>query len=123
MASSFNGTNYFGSGPHRFALSRPGRYLLAPFRAINQTHQHADQGKADLVIIQRGRLVSSNPSGLWGLIDPVRALAEAGTVGTLLDHHGRTYSGMKLAWMELEDRIDRGRQTSVGYTIFYFKNQ
>lgn len=123
MASTFNGVNYFGSGPHRFILARAGRYLLGPFRGPNATHQWVDQGKADLVIIQRGRLVAASVAALWALIDPIRALAELPQTGALVDHHGRTYTGMTLAWFELDGPIDRGRQASAGYTIFYDRHQ
>lgn len=121
MASTFNGQGYFNSGPHRFIIGRVGRVIAAPLGGSNPLPEWDDLGRAQLVIDQRGRLVAATTAALWTLIDAIRTATELPTTGTLIDHQGRSWPTMTLSRLQLEDRIDRGRQASVGYTALYIK--
>lgn len=119
MASTFAGLSLFDSGPHRFGVGRLGRHFLEPDRGINSAPTTWDRGKAEPTVFQRGRLVAPSDAALTALVDAIRAEAELPRTGTLVDHHGRSWTNMTMLRFEMEDRIDRGRLVSVAYTVLY----
>jgi hypothetical protein len=121
--SSFQGANLFGSGPHRFALGVQGQSVVANY-VIGATPPNGStaQGLRELDITVRGRLVSSSESGLWTLRDAVVAkLTDPVQTGTLVDQHGRSWTGMSFIEYKEGDRVDRGRVRSVEYTAVFRK--
>ena len=121
MASTFAGFALFNSGPHRFAPGRLGRLVRGPFQTALELPYSVDEGVLELVIVQTGRLVAASNGALWALVDAVRTRVEAPTTGTLVDHSGRSWAGLTLYRLELEDRVDKGRVWSVGYRVVYLK--
>lgn len=119
MASTFAGLSLFGSGPHRFAVGSLGRHFLEPDRGINSAPTTWDREQAELTIYQRGRLAAASDATLMALVDAIRAEAELPRTGTLVDHHGRSWTNLTMLRFEMEDRIDRGRVVSVGYSVMY----
>ncbi len=116
MSSSFKTLNLFGSGPHRFVVDTGGLFAV-PFRVFDVTLPgSASFGNYELEVTVRGRLVAASNGALWTLRDAIEGHAvHPATSGTLVDHHGRTWTGMTLYRFEVEDRLDRGRQISLGY--------
>lgn len=121
MSSSFKSVDLFGSGPHRFSMGEQGKYVVA-LRAFSDPSVpgSAAFGDEELEVIVRGRLVAASDSALWTLRDAVTAEAAfAGTPGTLIDHHGRSWASMSLISYAEADRTDRGRVVSVGYEAIF----
>jgi hypothetical protein len=121
MASTFGGIAYFNSGPHRFIIRRVGRLVRGPFSTSLDLAYSTDAGVAELAIIQVGRLVASSNSALWTLMDAIQARAEGNTAGTLVDHHGRQWTNLRMTGFRPDPRIDRGRVYSVRYRVDYLK--
>lgn len=123
MSSSFKSVDLFGSGAHRFHLGVQGQHVVA-LRAFSDPSVpgSAAFGDLELEVFVRGRLVAASESALWTLRDAisVQAAFSAGA-GTLIDLHGRTWSGMTLWSYEEEDRTDRGRLVSMGYEARFRK--
>lgn len=119
MASTFAGLSLFDSGPHRFSVAPLGRHFLGPDRGINTDPTTWDREKAELTIYQAGRLVAADDAALMSLVDAIRTQAELPLTGTLVDHHGRSWAGLTMLQFAMDDRIDRGRAVSVGYTVLY----
>lgn len=119
MASTFAGLSLFDSGPHRFAIGRMGRHYLGPDRGLNTSPTTFDRERAELDIVQRGRLLAGDDASLFALVDAIRAEAELPRTGTLVDHHGRSWAGMTMLVFEASDRVDRGRVVSLGYEVLY----
>ncbi|MCL4220277.1 MAG: hypothetical protein KJZ65_02790 [Phycisphaerales bacterium] len=117
MSSSFKALDLFGSGPHRFCMGEQGLYTVA-LRAFGDPSipGSAAFGTLELEVVVRGRLTASSDSALWTLRDAIKAQAtHPATAGTLVDHHGRSWTGMTLVKFDELDRVDRGRVVSVGY--------
>lgn len=120
MASSFKGLDLFGSGAHRFVMSRQGLYT-APLSAVGGNP--AQPGSAWFGDLERevhviGRLVAAGEATLWSLRDAIVAQADSTSTpvpGTLVDSHGRTWASMSLYRYEETGPVDRGRVWSVGY--------
>ena len=122
MASSFAGLDLFGSGPHRFAMGPVGRLVVGALRPPAYDTHSVDMGATlEVRIVQTGRLVAATPTALWMLIDAVRTQAELPRNGTLIDHHGRSWTNMTLVRFELAGPIDRGRVVSVAYAAEYLR--
>ena len=117
MASSFKGKNLFGSGPHRFAMRRQGQLLVPDISFGGGTPASIVLGLVELEIVVTGRLAAGSESALWVLRDAVVAeLLDPPTPGTLVDLNGRSWSDMSFVTYEEDERVDRGRVVSVGYT-------
>lgn len=117
MSSSFKGIDLFGSGPHRFAVRERSLYVV-PLRAFGDPSVpgSAPFGDIELEVIVRGRLTAADDAALWVLRDAIAAQATyPATPGTLVDHHGRSWTGMTLVSYVEDDRTDRGRVVSIGY--------
>lgn len=122
MASSFKSKNLFGSGPHRFGQGRQGQ-LMVSWISLGQTQPGTVAlGLTELDVVVTGRLTAASESALWTLRDAIVAeLQETPTTGTLVDQHGRAWTGMTfIDYRELE-RTDRGRVRSVGYAAVFRK--
>lgn len=123
MSSSFKGVDLFGSGPHRFSMGEQGLYTVA-LRAFGDPSipGSAGFGTLELEVVVRGRLTGSSDGALWTLRDAIKAQAtHPATSGTLVDHHGRSWTGMTLVKYDEQDRVDRGRVVSVGYEARFRK--
>lgn len=121
MASTFAGFSLFDSGPHRFIVGRIGRLTRAPFSTPTEDPFTTDEAARELAILQTGRLVASTNAALWALVDAIKSHAELPRTGTLVDHHGRSWTGMTLYRFDPADRIDRGREYSLSYRAVYLK--
>ena len=121
MSSSWKGDDLFGSGPHRFSLSRRG-FLLAPdSSSFDPTPVLFEYGALEWDVFVTGRLVSPTEAGLWTLRDAIQASLDAKGLGTLIDLHGRSWLNMFFARIEWDDRTDRGRAVSVGYVARFHR--
>lgn len=121
MASTFGGVAYFNSGPHRFVEKRLGRLVQGPFQTALDLPYSTDRGPAEMAVAQTGRLMAATNAALWTLIDAIQAKAESSTSGTLIDHHGRQWTNMRMISFRMDDRIDRGRVLSVRYKVDYLR--
>ena len=121
MASTFAGFSLFDSGPHRFIVGRLGRLTRGPFSTPTEDPFTTDEAVREVVIVQTGRLVASTNAALWALVDAIKSHAELPRTGTLVDHHGRSWTGMTLHRFDPADRVDRGREYSLGYRVMYLK--
>lgn len=120
MASSFKTLDLFGSGPHRFHRRRRGQLVILDFDLNGYTTDSHWLGLVELDIVVRGRLVAADETGLWTLRDAVTAqLLDPPTAGTLVDHHGRTWTDMSFIRFEEDDQTDRGREWSIGYEALF----
>ncbi len=121
MASTFGGVAYFNSGPHRFVVKRLGRLVQGPFGTALDLPYSTDRGPAEVAVVQTGRLTAATNAALWAIIDSIQAKAESNTAGTLIDHHGRQWTNLKMIGFRMSDRIDRGRVLSVRYQVDYLR--
>ncbi len=120
MSSSFKGLDLFGSGPHRFSTAKRGQLVVSHLALGVFDAASAPLGLLELDVIVKGRLVAPGESALWALRDAVTAqLLHPPVPGTLIDHHGRAWSGMSFVAFTEADRVDRGRAWSVGYTALF----
>lgn len=122
MGSSFKGNDLFGSGPHVFKLGRQGRRIvsLAALSGDPSVEGTIESGDYELRVTVKGRLVAESESTLWALRDAIAAEAAFEVAGgNLVDHHGRTWSGVKLFWVEWDGAVDRGRTWSIGYEALF----
>lgn len=124
MPSSFNGVDLFGPGPHRFAQGAqgnavvPNSVLLGVFVPGSTAY-----GMIDLDVIVTGRLVGDTEAALWTKRDAITAvLAFPPAAATLVDHHGRTWTGMTFYRFEEGDRTDRGRVRSLSFRAVFRKD-
>jgi hypothetical protein len=122
MSSTFKGLGLFNSGAHRFRLAPEGEYVLR--NAVLNPNQAGSTpvGPLELVIFVTGRLVAPSESALWALRDAITAqLTHPVQTGTLIDHHGRTWTNMSFVEFATEDRTDRGRVWSIAYTAKFIR--
>ncbi len=118
-AATWNGSQVFGLGPVRFTEGRMGRAYRNPLSGFSGGSLITDEGKRELRVTQRGRLVESSEAALQARIVQLRALTEAPAMGTLRATALRTWNDVTMLEMLLDDRLDKGRRWSVGYTIEY----
>lgn len=121
MASAFAGLSLFNSGPHRFVFGPVGRLVRPPFATALELPYSVDEGPRELAVLQTGRLVASSTSLLWALADAIQAQAELPRTGTLVDHHGRSWSNLTLWRFQPLTPVDRGRTVSLAYTVRYLR--
>ncbi len=122
--SSFKGRNIFGSGPHRFAVGKQGQQTLPALYFQVIAPATTPIGLVELEVVVKGRLVASSDAGLWTLRDAVVAeLENVPSPGTLVAADGRSWSEMTFIGYVEEDRVDRGRVRSVGYTATFRRFQ
>lgn len=121
MASTFGGVAYFNSGPHRFVVKKLGRLVQGPFVTALDLPYSTDRGPAEVAVVQTGRLTAATNAALWAIIDSIQAKAETNQTGTLIDHHGRQWTTMRMIAFRMSDRIDRGRVLSVRYQVDYLR--
>lgn len=121
MASTWKGVDLFGSGPHRFALSRRGFLLVPDASSFDPTPVLVEYGALEWDVVVTGRLVSVSESGLWTLRTAAQTSLDAKGLGTLVDLHGRSWTNLFFSRLEWGDRTDRGRSVSVGYVATFHK--
>jgi hypothetical protein len=120
MASSFKGLNLFGSGPHRFAVLAQGQLVVPELRLGNVLSGSRYLGPLEVEVVVTGRLSAASDAALWGLRDAVTAqLLNPPAPGTLIDHHGRTWTDMSFVRFEPGDRTDRGRLVTLEYSATF----
>ncbi|GMV26806.1 MAG: hypothetical protein AMXMBFR58_28370 [Phycisphaerae bacterium] len=116
MASSFNGVDLFGSGPHRFSVSSRGQLLVRDLDLGGLSPKSHPVGLLELEVVVRGRLVAASNSALWTIRDAITAqLQDPPVMGTLVDHTGRGYTDMSFVLYTEDRRTDRGRVHSIAY--------
>ena len=124
--SSFKAKNLFGSGPHRFSIMPEGVFVASNTDIPGKpTAGSTALGQVELEIRVTGRLVADDEAGLWTLRDAITAElvypTPAGTAGTLIDLHERTWTSMKFSAFEPLGLTDRGRKTSLKYRAVFRK--
>lgn len=121
MPSSWKGVDLFGSGPHRFGITRRG-FLLAPdFTSDEPTPVLFEYGALEWDVLVTGRLVAASDAALWTLRDAIQASMDAKGLGTLVDLHGRSFGSMFLARLTFGEVTDRGRVVSIGYVAQFHR--
>ena len=121
MPSSWKGVDLFGSGPHRFSMTRRG-FLLAPdFTRDVPTPVLFEYGAMEWDVVVTGRLVASSDSALWTLRDAIQTSLDAKGLGTLVDLHGRSWTSMFFRRFTTGEVTDRGREVSIGYVAEFHK--
>lgn len=117
-AARFGGALVF-PGVSRFREGWMGRSFNYPNSGGNPSDIIEVNGVLETTVVQTGRLVSGSESALESRIDTLRGLAEAQTVGTLESGGTRVWTGITMLRVRFDDRVDVGRQWSVGYTVDY----
>lgn len=121
MGSSWKGDDLFGSGPHRFGMTRRG-FLLAPdFTSDVPTPVFFEYGAYEWKLLVTGRLVAASESALWTLRDAVQSSLDAKGLGTLIDLHGRAFEEMFFTRLTWGEETDRGRRVSIAYLAEFHK--
>lgn len=115
--SSFNGADYFGSGPHSFAQGPRGK----------QWARNVDLGTSDPgiqilgdhtpTVEVQGRLTAPDAAGLKALTDALEAAA--GSKGDLVDDSGRTWEEQTLIEIVYDGPSLAGRTVSIGYRALF----
>ena len=122
MPASFNTQPIFSSGPHRFRELTRGEYVLVNARVNPFSAGSSPVGPLELAVTVTGRLVAASEADLWTLRDAVTAqLTDPPTIGDLIDDNGRTWESMSFTTFTPSDRTDRGRQTSLAYTMTFLR--
>lgn len=120
MASSYKGLNLFGSGPHRFALRAQGELVVSLLSLGNPTSGSVALGPLELDVVVTGRLIAASDAALWTIRDAITAqFSPPLEPGTLIDHHGRTWTNMSFFRCEPGDRTDRARMVSLSYQAVF----
>lgn len=121
MPSSWKGVNLFGSGPHRFAVTRRG-FLLAPdFTSSDPTPVLFEYGPLEWDVLVTGRLIAATDAALWTLRDAIQTSLDAKGLGTLIDLHGRSFASMFFSRLTFGEVTDRGRVVSIGYVAQFHR--
>jgi hypothetical protein len=81
--------------------------------------RRGDRARAELQVVQTGRLIGADEADLWAQVDAIQAEAELPRTGTLVDHHGRSWTGLTLLRFAPTGPVDRGRVASLGYEAVY----
>lgn len=116
MPSSYKSLNLFGSGPHRFHVGPQGLQLVLNVDLGTAAGGTVNLGLLEWDVFIRGRLIAANDAALWVLRDAITAqITNPPVPGTLIDHHGRTWTNRSLVKFTSADRTDRGRLVSIGY--------
>lgn len=122
MGSTFKNLPLFDSGPHRFAVGRQGQLVVSELSLGGLGSGSLYLGLVELSVTVTGRLVAASESALWALRDAIAAqLVDPPAPGTLVDHHGRAWTGMSFVRFEPADRTDRGRVWSLAYTAVFLR--
>src|SRR5262249_24971703 len=122
MSSTFKSLPLFNSGPHRFALAPQGEYVLLNARVSPSTPGSTPIGPLELVITITGRLIAASEAALWTLRDAIPPqLTDPVQTGTLIDHHGRTWTDMSFITFKEDARTDRARVVSMGYIATFIR--
>ena len=120
MPSSFNSTDLFNSGPHRFILGPEGDQVI-PNSAIAPTNPGTQAiGPLDGTVLVRGRLVADSDEGLWTLIKAIEdQLTDPPTAADIIDSHDHTFKSMSFVSFTPLAPFDRGRTISVPYQALF----
>lgn len=115
--SSFNATDYFGSGPHTFASGPLGK----------QVERKLDLGMLDAglevlgdymaTVTVSGRLVAASAAALRTLTGALEGAA--GVKGDLIDDTDRTWESLTLAEIRYDGPPQAGREWSIGYRVLF----
>jgi hypothetical protein len=120
--STYKSLDLFGSGPHRFAEGRHAQALMSEMFQPSPASGSVYLGLVELEVVVRGRLVAGDDEGLWELVDAASAqVVDPPEPGTLEDGRGRSWEEMSFVGFQPEDRIDRGREHSLGYTARFLR--
>ncbi len=122
MASSFKSVDLLGSGPHRFSTGPLGQQVVLRLQIGQTAAGSISLGGQELTVTVRGRLAAESDSTLQDALDAIQSqLDNWATAGVLVDHHGRSWDDMKFVSFTPDDRIDRGREVSLGYTARFIR--
>ncbi len=120
MASSYKSLDLFGSGPHRFAVRAEGELVVSVLSLGTPASGSVALGPLETEVIIAGRLIAASDAALWTIRDAITAqFAPPLSPGTLVDHHGRSWSDMSFIRFEPGDRTDRGRMVSLAYRAVF----
>jgi hypothetical protein len=118
---TWNGSDLFGSGPHRVVLEDAGRTYIPPLAGDNFASSTLDFDVREVRLVQTGRLVAADDAGLFALMDAVRAVSEGTTPGELAGPGGRSWAGLRMMRFNAASPVDRGRVVSAAYEILYIQ--
>lgn len=120
--SSYKSVDLFGSGPHRFVLPPMGQQVV-PRSAFTPGLPGVDAiGAAQVVVFVRGRLVAVDDEQLRERLNDIKAQLDLWPTPGILDSGvGYSWSTMSFARFSPADRIDRGRNVSLGYEAMFFQ--
>lgn len=122
MASSFDGANLFGSGPHRFEEGPRGQVVTQDVFFGGSGAGSTLRGLGDWVVTVKGRLVAADDAALEVLQEAVLGkVTEPPTEGALVTNHGKTYAGMKFTRFTQVGAVVRGREVSMAYEAVFMK--
>lgn len=123
MASSFNGVDLFGPGPHRFSQGAQGN-LVVPVSVYSGVFLPGSitYGMIDLDVIVTGRLVADSEAALWTKRNAITAILQFPPIAaTLIDHHAHSWTNMSFYKFEEGNRTDRARKASLAFTAHFRK--
>jgi hypothetical protein len=122
MPSSFDSTDLFNSGPHRFHLGPFGEQLLLSATIDPTTAGYQAIGHLDALVTVRGRLIADDDAALWALIDAIAdKLTHPPLAADLVDHHGHEFKEFAFVSFTPSDRTDRGQRVSLAYEAKFMK--
>ncbi len=120
MPSSFNSTELFNSGPHRFHLGPCGEQLIEQTALDPTTPGRQAIGPLDGSVTVRGRLVAATDADLWSILESIQdQLTDPPTTADLIDSNAHTFSDMSFISFTPLAPFERGRTVSVPYEAIF----
>ena len=120
MPSSFNTTDLFNSGPHRFHAGPRGTQLIESAVLSPTTPGRQAIGPLDALVTVRGRLVAASDEDLWAVIKNIEdQLTDPPTTADLIDSHDHTFKDMSFISFTPLAPFERARTVSVPYEALF----
>jgi len=116
--SSLDGQDLFGSGPHEIQPLGWQRALARRAFVGLDGELVVDLGLRSRIIEQRGRLQATTAQALDEILSQIAA-ANDGAKHSLIDNHGRTFSGLVIESFQTTTPLRRGRGFWCDYTLTY----
>lgn len=120
--SAFAGLSLFASGPHRFTVEPTGALVVPKLSLRLEEPGSRVIGPLELAVVVTGRLLAESDEALDTQVGAIEEKLHPGyELGILIDGHGREWTEMRFVRFEREDRVDRGRVVSLGYTARFVR--
>jgi len=117
--ATFNGTDWFGSGPTRVVpVSTGAEIRRTRFPGLDGEY-HMNMGRAGGHIVQHGTLIAASAGVLKTLVNSLRS--QVGQRGTLVDDFGFSYANCTLVGVTCDGsrRVDPQGNHYLDYTVEY----